>query len=346
MERRSYNTNLTKEEELRLTLYPAVYAFLMNKDNDNKKTTVVANPYKMQRKMPTPVGLSIEIPTTKIAQNSSSSSQVPLCSSATLLPKVKKEKIVDSHPALPVLKPVTTRKRKDNSNRNQDTSNGCTTIDLSMLESSDELSILGGTSPDELVDNECTIISPPPVPKRAKNMKPYPPTPLPLHTIKQYHPLFFTYDPRGVKKGSPLPVGHCQHCRCPKIYCADMVIGKIATAHTEFLLYRNAGKNLVDESREGLKYTFRECYSEAIMSKMRTNGIFFPFGFKLDTVYRLPFCVRDNSLMRFLHDVEEEKERDEERSYDFIEDRFDDMKKRYIARGGGECKEYLDEPLE
>ena len=40
--------NLTKEEELRLPLYPAVYAFLMKPDNTNKKTIVVANPYKMQ----------------------------------------------------------------------------------------------------------------------------------------------------------------------------------------------------------------------------------------------------------------------------------------------------------
>ena len=176
-------------------------------------------------------------------------------------------------------------------------------------------------------------------------MNSLPVQPLPIHIIKRNHPLFFTYDPRGVKKGTPLPIGHCQYCRCPKIYCSDIVIGKIATAHTEFLLYRNAQKNLVDESREGLKYTFRECYSEAIRSKMRTNGIFFQWGFKDDIVYRLPWCVRDNSLMRFLHNVEEEKEREEERSYDFTEDRFNDMKKKYLARGGAECKEYLNEPL-
>ena len=78
---------------------------------------------------------------------------------------------------------------------------------------------------------------------------------------------------------------------------------------------------------------------------MRTNGIFFQWGFKDDIVYRLPWCVRDNSLMRFLHNVEEEKEREEERSYDFTEDRFNDMKKKYLARGGAECKEYLNEPL-
>jgi hypothetical protein len=94
------------------------------------------------------------------------------------------------------------------------------------------------------------------------------------------------------------------------MYCADIVLGPIARSHAEFLLYRNTGVSLTDESREGLKKTFRECYSTAIMSKMRTNGIFFPWGFKLDTVYSVPICVRINTLMRFLHDAEEEKERE------------------------------------
>ena len=100
-----------------------------------------------------------------------------------------------------------------------------------------------------------------------------------------------------------------------------------------------------DDSTEGLKYTFRECFSEAVMSKMRTNGIFFPFGFKLDTVYCLPLCVKNGSLMRFLREIEEDKEREENNVYDMTEDRIRALTRRYIARGGGEYKEYLDEPL-
>ena len=347
-QRSSYNTNLTKEEKLSLPLYPEVYAFLMKPDNTNMKTNVVANPYKMQRKVPPPVRLSVEttIPTATVApDSSSSSSQSTLCSSAaTVLPKVKNEKIVDSNP-LPLLKPAMTRKRRnDDLNCTQDSTAGHTTIDLSILDSSDELSVVG-TSPDEVIDNECTIITPRPAPKKAKNMKPYPPTPLPLHIIKQYHPLFFTYDPRGVKKGTPLPIGHCKYCRCPTIYCSDMILGKITADHTQFLLCRNEGENLKDDSTEGLKYTFRECFSEAVMSKMRTNGIFFPFGFKLDTVYRLPLCVKNGSLRRFLIMLEEDKENEENNVYDMTKDRIRALTKRYCARGGGECKEYLDEPL-
>ena len=130
-----------------------------------------------------------------------------------------------------------------------------------------------------------------------------------------------------VKKVTQLPIGYCKYCRCPAIYCAGIVLGKITTVHTEFLLYRNAGKHLVDESREALKYTFHECYSAAVIAKMRANGIFFPWGSSLDIVYLL-YCVRDNSLMRFLHNVEEEKEREEERSKDYTQDKIRDIVKK------------------
>ena len=78
----------------------------------------------------------------------------------------------------------------------------------------------------------------------------------------------------------------------------------------------------MDESTEGLKYTFCECYLEAVIAKMRTNGVFFPFGFKLDTVYRLPVYVRNGSLKRFLITIEEDKEREDNNSYDLTQDRI------------------------
>ena len=336
MEKPTYHTNLAPLTELRLPLYPSVYGFLMNPieappitEIDPVQSRKVINPYRKQSKA--------KMSTTPILSASSSSFSLKTKSIPKIPPsiKVKHEK----------LKPSSSVETKEDSKKTI-TADASTAIhiDLSMLDSSDEASVVG-SSPSEVKNEECSIVSPPVIKKQKRDNSSVPPAPVPLHIIQRNNPLFFTYDPRGVKKGTPLPIGHCKHCRCPTIYCADIVLGKITTAHTEFLLYRNAKKSLVDESREALKYTFRECYSKAIMSKMRTNGIFFPWGFSLDIVYRLPWCVRDNSLMRFLHNVEEEKEREEEGSYDYIEDRFADLKKKYIAGGGAECKVYLNEPL-
>ena len=299
----SYNTNRSIEDDQKNPpCYPAVYRFLMNPFTTSPTNKKVPNPYKM----------GLTTPKKSYSSNSSSTSVV--------LPKeVKKE---NKRCPPPVLKPAMSRKRAGD---DPSPKLHHTTIDLSMLDSSDEASVVVSSPGGEVVDNDCAIITPTPAPKKAKNTN----RPLPLHIIKQYHPLFFSYDPRGVKKGTPLPLGHCKYCRCPTIYCCDMILGKIAASHTEFLLCRNEGKNLKDESTEGLKYTFRECYSEAIRAKMRTNGIFFPFGMNIDIVYRLPLCVKNGTQRQFLIMLEEDKEAEDNNCYDMTPDEIKAFTKKY-----------------
>ena len=112
--------------------------------------------------------------------------------------------------------------------------------------------------------------------------------PLPFEEIKRSNSLFFSYDPRGVRKGIPLPEGHCKYCRCPTLYCANIVLAKVCVDHMNFLIYRNPAKPIEDKTQKGMFRQFRICYTEAVIAAMRTNGIDFKEGFRLTCTVRLP----------------------------------------------------------
>ena len=127
--------------------------------------------------------------------------------------------------------------------------------------------------------------------------------------IKRENKLFFTYDPAGVESGEILPDGYCVHCRCPSLYCSNIVLGRDCLHHMEFLLYRCHGSSSIhDTSTLGLKETFAEVYTDALNAKRRANAIYFDHGFKISRNYIVPYCVRRGYRKRFLSNVRKEEQ--------------------------------------
>ena len=149
--------------------------------------------------------------------------------------------------------------------------------------------------------------------------------PQPFHVIKRNHRLFFSYDPRGVTKGTVLPEKHCSKCRCPELYCADIVLGGICVDHMNFLIFRNPSKPIKDKTEKGMIRQFRICYTEAVIAVMRTNGIDFKEGFKLTRTVRLPYCVLDGTLKNYLKEIENEMESEESEESEEVDDDDLDM---------------------
>ena len=147
-----------------------------------------------------------------------------------------------------------------------------------------------------------------------------------------------------------LPEGHCTKCRCPILYCADVVLGKVCVDHMNFLIYRNLSKPIEDKSEKGMIHLFRICYTEAVIAAMRTNGIEFKEGFKLTRTVRLPYCVLDGTLMKYLKEIEnefksEESEDVDDETLDMTAEELEAFARKYcppVPEGVTIC---YDEPL-
>ena len=149
-------------------------------------------------------------------------------------------------------------------------------IDLTGIDdTSPAVSVVGSVSTTEVNDDE--VLNPT---KRQKTTE----EDSPLYnygSLCNENSLFFSYNPLGFRKGEVLPDGHCTNCRCPTIFCANVVLGGSAKRHAEFLLYRNVKDPLKDKSDKGLKYVFAKCYTIAVNAKMRTNRIYVAAGFPI-----------------------------------------------------------------
>ena len=138
-------------------------------------------------------------------------------------------------------------------------------------------------------------------------------------SIRSQHLLFFSYDPRGVRKSSNLPIGYCMHCRCPLPYCADIVIAPDVYEELFFLLYLYTYKTIEDTSPRGLRILFKYYYKRAVHAKMRCNQIHFPMGFDLSEGYRMPTCIKRNTFQRLLDLVQNKTKEEEENPEDLSE---------------------------
>ena len=114
--------------------------------------------------------------------------------------------------------------------------------------------------------------------------------------IKESHTLFWSYDPRGMGKEFALQNTYCSHCRCPKNYCADVVMGDVTSTHVEFLMNRHT--DVHDLTGYNIKKSFGTVYSEQVNHKMQQNGIAFDKGMDFKKKHDVPKCMLEGSLKR------------------------------------------------
>ena len=95
---------------------------------------------------------------------------------------------------------------------------------------------------------------------------------IPIDTMKNIHSLYFTYDPRGIKKDLLLPIGYCRGCHCPSNYCSGIILGSMCCDHAFEILNTGGGSWSVFDS-EDYRGSFKEAYTIAIESKSRWNSI-------------------------------------------------------------------------
>jgi hypothetical protein len=130
--------------------------------------------------------------------------------------------------------------------------------------------------------------------------------------IKKNNELFFTYNPLGCGVPNTSEFLYCEHCRCPLIYCNDVVFGPMCYRDVERLICKNGLQNEQDE-RE-VKLFFRSVYHDLVKAKMLMNNS--PLHLLIEYRYiRLPRCVKRGSLKRLLDDIKlwtHEEESEEE----------------------------------
>ena len=120
---------------------------------------------------------------------------------------------------------------------------------------------------------------------------------LPFKDIKELHPLFFSYDPRGLEC-VPLPHGFCPMCRCPSNYCAEIVMGEMCCDDTlaQLEFDDKTERELVTMTKD----LFAKVYTEAVLSKMRWNQIEDEDRIRNTVTLIPPRCMRKNSRRRVL----------------------------------------------
>ena len=121
----------------------------------------------------------------------------------------------------------------------------------------------------------------------------------PFSTIKNCHKLYFMYDPRGSKDADSR---YCPHCRCPKNYCAKIVMGDIVV-YTVELHVKNVGiLHHVFDGR-GIEILFNKYHSKQVHQKMLENGKSYKAReaaqMKLDKESKAYFEAKYNSDMKF-----------------------------------------------
>ena len=115
---------------------------------------------------------------------------------------------------------------------------------------------------------------------------------LPLKDIKELHPLYFSYDPRGLEC-VPLPHGFCPMCRCPSNYCAEIVMGEMCSEDTlaQLCFDNKPERELVTMTKD----LFAKVYTEAVLSKMRWNQIEDEDRIRNTVILMPPRCMRKKS---------------------------------------------------
>ena len=112
---------------------------------------------------------------------------------------------------------------------------------------------------------------------------------VPFSTIRNKKKLFYSYDPSGA---NDFDARYCPHCRCPKNYCSNIVLGDLVNNSVEFYIYK---EGLLDTclDRRSLVLKYTQTYSEQVAQKMLENGIGYDKGFSLYKFYELPDCMQD-----------------------------------------------------
>ena len=106
--------------------------------------------------------------------------------------------------------------------------------------------------------------------------------------------LFFSYDPRGTKLHDKVPQNYCPDCRCPSIYCCNVVMGKEVEEHMRFLVNddrscRCGGHPLTVMS---LECKVKKAYLHQVNHRMLNNGIKYVEGFNPYQGHTIPKCMR------------------------------------------------------
>jgi Zn-finger protein len=140
----------------------------------------------------------------------------------------------------------------------------------------------------------------------------------PVKIIMDNHPLFYTYDPRGVKRGEDLPPAHCRRCRCPLNYCAETVFGAMIEKRCDYEIYKRLGVHVFHDEYE-IQMIFERFYTEAVVAKLMWNDIDFSLDHNnaLKRLY-IPSCMKRRSFKRVMKDYKLEKERLDSIMYDDV----------------------------
>ena len=131
------------------------------------------------------------------------------------------------------------------------------------------------------------------------------PQPAPLSLIRAQNKLYFSYDPRGYPT-DPLPQDFCKHCRCPNIYCAEVVFGHISIDHAQTLAYTSGPHSTLD--CVDMKEMFDRAYTKLVFAKLGFNGFVLTVS-ETQTSYKalkIPRCVKKQSLKKFLLLIEDQ----------------------------------------
>ena len=139
------------------------------------------------------------------------------------------------------------------------------------------------------------------------------PEPTPLFLIRNKHPLFFSYDPRGTKKIKTMGIEFCKDCLCPKKYCAEIVYGKMTARRTLNLMQRE-GLDDYDDN-DDISTEFAEVYTMFIKGKMMWNNISFK-RFNEDKSVKVPGCMIRGSLSYLFTEVQKRRDADADAVWD------------------------------
>ena len=147
---------------------------------------------------------------------------------------------------------------------------------------------------------------------------------LPFQTLKDRNRIFFSYDPRGMTLNKDLPQKYCAGCRCPAVYCSDIVMSKELEQHVRFLV------NDDTSCRQGhpltvmsLECTVKKAYSHQVNHRMLNNGIKYVEGFNPYQGHTIPTCMRRTQSNIIEKIMKEEKTKAKKMHNMYIKNRED-----------------------
>jgi len=162
--------------------------------------------------------------------------------------------------------------------------------------------------------------------------------PKPFFVIKNEHPLFFSYDPRGNKKIKKAGIDYCEHCLCPSQYCAEVVFGSMTSKRTMSLI-KHEGIDYYDDE-DDIATEYAKIYTNFVVNKMSWNNISFRF-FDEDIPLGIPRCMQMGSLTQLCTRVQKKRDKEADAVWsadlDLTEKELDD----FVAKN---CKKIHDTP--